>query len=100
MVPVCNQLLSHLFNKMVIFIFTHVNEVCVVMVVKQLINGFLFITGIHPTSISESFQNAAEKSLEVLQEISTPVELSDRDSLLKSASTSLNSKVSYHGYLL
>lgn len=51
------------------------------------------LTGIHPTSISESFQNAAEKSLQILQEISTPLQLSDRDSLLKSASTSLNSKV-------
>lgn len=53
----------------------------------------LLSKGIHPTSISESFQNASEKSVQVLQEISTPLKLSDRDSLLKSASTSLNSKV-------
>lgn len=49
--------------------------------------------GIHPTSISEAFQKAAVKSMEIIEGISTPVELSDRESLLKSASTSLNSKV-------
>jgi len=31
--------------------------------------------------------------VEILEDMSTPVELKDRDSLLKSASTSLNSKV-------
>ena len=36
---------------------------------------------------------AAVKAMEFISEISTPVDLSDRDSLLKSASTSLNSKV-------
>lgn len=49
--------------------------------------------GIHPTVISESFLRAAEKVVEFLTEISTPVILSDRDSLLRAASTSLNSKI-------
>lgn len=49
--------------------------------------------GIHPTTISESFQKASTKCVELLQEMSTPLELSDRESLLKSATTSLNSKV-------
>ncbi|XP_014775001.1 T-complex protein 1 subunit delta [Octopus bimaculoides] len=49
--------------------------------------------GIHPTQISESFQRAAAKCIDILQEISRPLELSDRESLLKSASTALNSKV-------
>ena len=52
-----------------------------------------FVAGIHPTLISESFQKAAVKSCEFLRDMSTPVELSDRESLLKSATTSLNSKV-------
>ena len=57
--------------------------------------------GIHPTIISESFQKAATKSKEILQKISIPVKLSDRQSLLQSASTSLNSKVvSQHSALL
>ena len=53
----------------------------------------LLAKGIHPTVISESFQLAANKSAEILTEMSTPVELSDRESLIKIASTSLNSKV-------
>lgn len=50
--------------------------------------------GIHPTSISDAFQRAAAKAVEILSLMSRPVELVDRESLIKSASTSLNSKVS------
>ena len=53
----------------------------------------LLPVGIHPTIISESFQRVASKAVEILDEMSTPLQLSDRDSLLKSATTSLNSKV-------
>ena len=49
--------------------------------------------GIHPTIISESFQRAALKAVGILESMSVPVLLSDRESLLKSATTSLNSKV-------
>lgn len=49
--------------------------------------------GIHPTIISESFQKALEKGLEILTDMSRPVQLSDRETLLNSATTSLNSKV-------
>ncbi|XP_068178351.1 T-complex protein 1 subunit delta [Antennarius striatus] len=49
--------------------------------------------GIHPTTISESFQKAVEKGVEVLAAMSRPVQLSDRDSLLHSAATALCSKV-------
>ncbi|XP_055289744.1 T-complex protein 1 subunit delta-like [Moschus berezovskii] len=49
--------------------------------------------GIHPTIISESFQKALEKGIEILTDMSQPVELSDRETLLNSAATSLNSKV-------
>lgn len=49
--------------------------------------------GIHPTIISESFLLAAKKSDEILQKMSIPVDLADRDQLIKAASTSLNSKV-------
>lgn len=55
--------------------------------------GKLLNKGIHPTSISESFQKGAQLACEILESISIPIELTDRDSLLKSASTSLNSKV-------
>jgi T-complex protein 1 subunit delta len=49
--------------------------------------------GIHPTIIAEAFQRAATKSVEYLNEIATPIELSDKESLLRAASTSLNSKI-------
>ncbi|RUS33104.1 T-complex protein 1 delta subunit [Jimgerdemannia flammicorona] len=49
--------------------------------------------GIHPTTIAESFQRAAQKSTEFLTEMSTKIELSDRQSLLRAASTSLSSKI-------
>ena len=51
--------------------------------------------------IAESFQRAATKSVEILTEMSTPVKLTDRQSLLQAASTSLSSKiVSQHSSLL
>jgi T-complex protein 1 subunit delta len=49
--------------------------------------------GIHPTVISESFLMASKKSVEILKGMSVPVDLADRDQLIKAASTSLNSKV-------
>jgi T-complex protein 1 subunit delta len=49
--------------------------------------------GIHPTTIAESFTKAAQISTELLSEIATTLELTDRESLLKAASTSLNSKI-------
>merc|ERR1719415_419688 len=49
--------------------------------------------GIHPTAISESFQKAAVESVRILESIAKPVELGDRDKLLQSANTSLNSKI-------
>uniref|UniRef100_A0AAY4AA31 T-complex protein 1 subunit delta n=1 Tax=Denticeps clupeoides TaxID=299321 RepID=A0AAY4AA31_9TELE len=49
--------------------------------------------GIHPTIISESFQKAVDKGVEILTSISQPVQLSDRETLLNSATTSLCSKV-------
>lgn len=49
--------------------------------------------GIHPTTVSESFQKAVNKAKEILQDMSTPVDLDDRDLLLSLARTSLSSKV-------
>ncbi|EUC62112.1 TCP-1 chaperonin family protein delta subunit [Rhizoctonia solani AG-3 Rhs1AP] len=49
--------------------------------------------GIHPTIIAESFLRASAKAVEYLTDISTPVDLKDRGSLLRAASTSLNSKI-------
>jgi len=53
----------------------------------------LLAKGIHPTIISESFQRAAAQAVQVLQDISTPINLSDRQTLLRAAATSLSSKI-------
>ena len=59
------------------------------------------IKGIHPTVISESFQRAAAAAVQVLHDMSQPISLSDRATLLQAASTSLSSKiVSQHSSLL
>jgi T-complex protein 1 subunit delta len=57
--------------------------------------------GIHPTIIAEAFQRAAAKGVEHLTEIATKITLTDRASLLRAASTSLNSKIvsQYSGLL-
>ncbi|KAF2724937.1 t-complex protein 1 subunit delta [Polychaeton citri CBS 116435] len=49
--------------------------------------------GIHPTIISESFQRAAKQAVQILEKISVPINLADRQVLLKAASTSLSSKI-------
>lgn len=57
--------------------------------------------GIHPTTISESFSRAGERAVEILLDMSHKVDLSDREALIKAASTSLSSKiVSQHNSLL
>lgn len=43
--------------------------------------------GVHPTVISDSFARAAAKAVEVLESVAIPVDLSDRESLIKAANT-------------
>eukprot|EP01156_Anaeramoeba_ignava_P002773 Anaeramoba_ignava/a219525_187.p1 GENE.a219525_187~~a219525_187.p1 ORF type:complete len:523 (+),score=193.91 a219525_187:53-1621(+) len=57
--------------------------------------------GIHPTTISESFQKAEKMAQKFLRDMGIDVNFNDRDSLLKSSNTSLNSKVvSQHSEIL
>ncbi|MDP2437555.1 MAG: T-complex protein 1 subunit delta, partial [archaeon] len=49
--------------------------------------------GIHPTTISDAYQKACVHALGVLKAMAIPVDLSDRDSLIQSATTALSSKV-------
>jgi len=49
--------------------------------------------GIHPTTIAEGFKMAAGRGLEVLEGMSQAVRLDDRETLLRSAATSLSSKI-------
>lgn len=52
--------------------------------------------GLHPTQISDGFQVALKKALEVIDQMSIPVSLDDESSLIKNAKTSLSSKVISH----
>jgi T-complex protein 1 subunit delta len=57
--------------------------------------------GIHPTAISDGFQVALKKATEVIDGMSQPVDLNNRDQLIQNAITSLSSKVvSHHSDLL
>ncbi|KAF6779350.1 hypothetical protein AHF37_01306 [Paragonimus kellicotti] len=49
--------------------------------------------GIHPTTISDSFQKAASIACRIIEDMSVPLELSDIQQLTKIATTSLNSKI-------
>lgn len=49
--------------------------------------------GIHPSTIADSFLAAAKKAEEILEGMAQKLDLQDRDALLSSATTSLNSKV-------
>eukprot|EP00005_Dracoamoeba_jomungandri_P010852 CAMPEP_0174273618 /NCGR_PEP_ID=MMETSP0439-20130205/55185_1 /TAXON_ID=0 /ORGANISM="Stereomyxa ramosa, Strain Chinc5" /LENGTH=522 /DNA_ID=CAMNT_0015364893 /DNA_START=14 /DNA_END=1582 /DNA_ORIENTATION=+ len=49
--------------------------------------------GIHATTIAESFLEAGKIAQQIMQDMAIPVELTDRESLLNSAITSLSSKV-------
>eukprot|EP00033_Pygsuia_biforma_P003238 GCRY01003550.1.p1 GENE.GCRY01003550.1~~GCRY01003550.1.p1 ORF type:complete len:538 (-),score=119.62 GCRY01003550.1:90-1703(-) len=67
----------------------------VVVIAGALLNAALQLleNGLHPRVISDAFGLAVSKGREVLEEMSIPLILSDRESLLNSAITSLNSKV-------
>ncbi|ETN74840.1 T-complex protein 1, delta subunit [Necator americanus] len=54
--------------------------------------------GIHPTTISDSFQAAATEAEKILVGMSSSVDLSNDELLVKMATTSLNSKVIYANF--
>jgi len=53
----------------------------------------LLTRGIHPARISDSLLHFSTEAIKVLEGMAIPVNLSDRNALLNSANTSLNSKV-------
>jgi T-complex protein 1 subunit delta len=52
--------------------------------------------GFHPSVISDGYRKACDIALGILDEMSIPVDLSDKESLIKAAVTSLASKVVSH----
>ena len=67
----------------------------VVVLCGALLNATLDLLGrgIHPSGISDAFAVALQKALAIVERMAVPVDLADRDALVKAASTSLNSKV-------
>lgn len=67
----------------------------VVVICGSLLNACknLLDKNIHCQKISESFFEAALKSEEILNEMAIPIDLNDKNMLIKNAVTSLNSKV-------
>lgn len=50
--------------------------------------------GIHPTVISDAFYRASQKAVNILETtVGQPVDLADKESLIKAANTSLSSKI-------
>merc|ERR1719261_1696433 len=68
----------------------------VVVICGALLNAceLLLAKGIHPTAITEAFQEAAAKAEERLEEVAIPVDFeADKDSLIHTVNTCLSSKV-------
>lgn len=53
----------------------------------------LLAVGAHPTAAADALHRLSTRAVEILHAMAIPIELSDRESLVKSASTALNSKV-------
>ena len=71
----------------------------VVVIAGSLLNAcsLLLDKGIHPSIISDGFKKALDVALEIVENMSIPIDLSDKENLIKAASTSLASKmVSQH----
>jgi T-complex protein 1 subunit delta len=67
----------------------------VVVMAGSLLNAChqLLARGIHPNQIADAFQMSCGKAVSILEEIGTPVNFKDRESLIKCTTTSLSSKV-------
>merc|ERR1711959_546886 len=66
----------------------------VVVIAGSLLNSAKsLLTKLHPNVISRSFRLACDKAVEILEGMAVPVELTDREQMVKNAATSLNSKI-------
>merc|ERR1711977_6085 len=66
----------------------------VVVMAGSLLNSAKgLLTKLHPNVISRSFRMATDKAIEILESMASQIDLSDRDTMIKNASTSLNSKI-------
>merc|ERR1711988_611796 len=66
----------------------------VVVIAGSLLNSAKsLLSKLHPNVISRSFRMASDKAVEILEGMAVPVELTDREQMVKNAATSLNSKI-------
>merc|ERR1712070_668621 len=65
----------------------------VVMAGSLLNSAKALLSKLHPNVISRSFRLAADKAVEILENMAIPIDLSDRENMIKNAATSLNSKI-------
>merc|ERR1711998_253479 len=66
----------------------------VVVIAGSLLNSAkALLTKLHPNVISRSFRMASDKAVEILEGMSVPIDLTDRETMIKNAATSLNSKI-------
>jgi len=49
--------------------------------------------GVHPSILADSWKRGCEKAISILEEMAVPVDMSDKESMVRSCVTSLNSKV-------
>jgi T-complex protein 1 subunit delta len=55
--------------------------------------------GVHPTVISDAFQKAAMKGVEILESLAVDVDLTDKEALIKAATTFVPYPSVYRNYL-
>merc|ERR1711988_64946 len=65
----------------------------VVMAGSLLNSAKALLSKLHPNVISRSFRLAADKAVEILESMAIPIDLEDRETMIKNAATSLNSKI-------
>merc|ERR1711988_1638819 len=66
----------------------------VVVIARSLLNSAkALLSKLHPNVISRSFRLAADKAVEILESMAIPIDLADRETMIKNAATSLNSKI-------
>merc|ERR1711988_1450825 len=66
----------------------------VVVIAGSLLNSAkALLSKLHPNVISRSFRLASDKAVEILESMAVSVDLEDRETMIKNAATSLNSKI-------
>jgi len=55
--------------------------------------SLLLDQGVHPSILADAWKKACNKSVDFLEDMATPIDMTEKENMIKSAITSLNSKV-------